>query len=92
MQTLQSARQLISGDILELNLGTEISYQTQAEACEIFLQNLLQILPWTRSDDPFTHFFTLFSFISLCPAEVNINYPFNKSDCGFMNTRFWVLK
>ena len=45
MQTLQSARQLISGDILELNLGTEISYQTQAEACEIFLQNLLQILP-----------------------------------------------
>lgn len=71
MQTLQSARQLISGDILGLNLGTEINYQTQAESCEIFLQNLLQILPWTRSDGPFTHFLTLFSFIILCPAEVN---------------------
>jgi hypothetical protein len=69
-----------------LCLGTEISYQTQAEACEIFLQNLLQILPWTRSDGPFTHFLTLFGFISLCHAEVSIKHPFNKSDCGFMNT------
>jgi hypothetical protein len=46
-----------------LNLGTEISYQTQAEACEIFLQNPLQIHPWTRSDGPFTHALTHFSFI-----------------------------
>jgi hypothetical protein len=75
-----------------LNLGTEISYQTQAEAYEIFLHNLLQIFPWTRSDGPFTHFLTLFSFTSLCPAEVNIKYPFNKSDCGFMNTLCRILK
>jgi hypothetical protein len=40
-QTFQSARQLIFGDVLGLNLGPEISYQTKAEACEIFLQNLL---------------------------------------------------
>jgi len=86
MQTLQSARQLISGDILGLNLGTEISYQGEAEACEIFLQNLLQILSWTRSNGPFTHFFTVFSFISLCPAEINTKYSFNKSDCGCVNT------
>jgi hypothetical protein len=68
-----------------LNLGTEISYQIQAEACEIFSQNLLHILSWTRSDDPFEQFLTLFSFISLCPAEVNIKYRFDKSNCGFMN-------
>jgi len=88
MKTLQSARQLISGDILGLNVGTKIGYQTEAEACDIFLHNLLQILPWTRSDGPFTHFLTVFSFIRLCPAKVNTKYPFNISDCGCVNILF----
>jgi hypothetical protein len=55
-QPLRSARKLISGDVLGLILGPEMCYQNQAEACEIFLQNLLQIHPWTRSDGPFAHF------------------------------------
>jgi len=56
------------------------------------LAESLKILPWTRSDDPFTHFLTLFNFISLCLAEVHIKYPFNQSDYRFMNTLCWVLK